>query len=99
MCLCGMLAADYETLPPAMRDAVIRFFDENQAWLEGVLEQGQTEGAIHYQGSAQGQAQLIIGALEGAMLVARPYGDPERFQAAAHRLLATLDPNGEREAG
>jgi len=25
------------------------------------------------------------------MLVARPYGDPERFQAAAHRLLATLD--------
>jgi hypothetical protein len=24
------------------------------------------------------------------MLVARPYGNPERFQAAAQRLLATL---------
>ena len=29
MCLCGMLAADYDTLPKPMRDAVIRFFDDN----------------------------------------------------------------------
>ena len=91
MCLCGMLAADYATLPPAMRDAVVRFFDDNEAWLERILEQGQAEGAVRYPGRARDQAQLIIGALEGAMLVARPYGDPERFQAAAHRLLATLD--------
>jgi TetR/AcrR family transcriptional regulator, transcriptional repressor for nem operon len=91
MCLCGMLAADYETLPPAMRDAVVRFFDDNEAWLERILEQGQAEGALRYPGAARDQAQLIIGALEGAMLVARPYADPERFQAAAHRLLATLD--------
>jgi TetR/AcrR family transcriptional regulator, transcriptional repressor for nem operon len=91
MCLCGMLAADYETLPPAMRDAVVRFFDDNEAWLERLLEQGQAEGALRYPGRARDQAQLIIGALEGAMLVARPYGDPERFQTAAHRLLATLD--------
>jgi TetR/AcrR family transcriptional repressor of nem operon len=98
MCLCGMLAADYETLPPAMRVAVVRFFDENEAWLERVLEQGHAEGAVRYPGRARDQAQLIIGALEGAMLVSRPYGDPERFQAAAHRLLATLTPrdvNGE----
>jgi TetR/AcrR family transcriptional repressor of nem operon len=91
MCLCGMLAADYATLPPAMRDAVVRFFDDNEAWLERILEQGQAEGVVRYPGRARDQAQMIIGALEGAMLVARPYGDPERFQAAAHRLLATLD--------
>ena len=30
MCLCGMLAADYDTLPQPMRSAVIRFFDENE---------------------------------------------------------------------
>jgi TetR/AcrR family transcriptional repressor of nem operon len=91
MCLCGMLAADYETLPPAMRTAVVRFFDDNETWLERVLEQGANEGALHYEGRARDQAQLIIGALEGAMLVARPYGDPERFRAAAKRLLATLN--------
>jgi len=37
MCLCGMMASDYATLPPAMRSAVVRFFDENESWLQGVL--------------------------------------------------------------
>ena len=37
MCLCGMLAADYETLPKPMRNAVVRFFDDNEAWVGGVL--------------------------------------------------------------
>ncbi|MEA3218554.1 MAG: TetR/AcrR family transcriptional regulator, transcriptional repressor for nem operon, partial [Acidimicrobiia bacterium] len=41
MCLCGMLAADYQTLPAAMRDAVVRFFDDNEAWLTIVLESGR----------------------------------------------------------
>src|SRR5208282_4584630 len=31
MCLCGMLAADYATLPKPMRDGVQRFFDANEA--------------------------------------------------------------------
>jgi TetR/AcrR family transcriptional regulator, transcriptional repressor for nem operon len=90
MCLCGMLAADYETLPPAMRSAVVQFFDDNEVWLEGVLKRGVTEGKLHYEGAAREEAQLIISALEGAMLVARPYDAPERFQAAAHRLLSAL---------
>ena len=33
---------------------------------------------------------MIVGSLEGAMLVTRPYGDPARFQIAADRLLASL---------
>jgi TetR/AcrR family transcriptional repressor of nem operon len=90
MCLCGMLAADYATLPAPMRDAVVRFFDLNEAWLGRVLEDGRTEGTVQFAGSARTEARLIIGALEGAMLVARPYGEPERFEAAAKRLLATL---------
>jgi hypothetical protein len=35
---------------------------------------------------------MIVGGLEGAMLVARPYGDIARFQAAAANLLAGLVP-------
>ena len=92
MCLCGMLAADYETLPSGMREAVVRFFDDNQAWLEQLLAEGQAAGAIRYDGQARDEAQLIISTLEGAMLVARPYGDADRFQTAARRLLSTLVP-------
>jgi TetR/AcrR family transcriptional regulator, transcriptional repressor for nem operon len=90
MCLCGMLAADYDTLPKPMRSAVIRFFDENEAWLTSVLKEGDEEGSLPLGGSASEAAQAIIGGLEGAMLIARPYGDVRRFQAAAARLLQSL---------
>jgi TetR/AcrR family transcriptional repressor of nem operon len=90
MCLCGMLAAEYDTLPKPMRDAIIGFFDENEAWLTGVLEQGQEEGALRLSGSASEAAQAIVSGLEGALLIARPYDDMARFQAAATRLLTSL---------
>jgi len=90
MCLCGMLAAEYQTLPPPMQDAVIGFFDQNERWLEKILEQGQAEGNLHFEGSARDTARMVIAGLEGAMLVARPYGDISRFQAASAGILATL---------
>jgi TetR/AcrR family transcriptional regulator, transcriptional repressor for nem operon len=90
MCLCGMLAAEYQTLPQPMRDAVLRFFDASEAWLGSVLESGRAEGSLSFAGSASEAARMIIGSLEGAMLVARPYGDVGRFQAAVANLLAGL---------
>ncbi|MGZ5295695.1 MAG: TetR/AcrR family transcriptional regulator [Actinomycetota bacterium] len=90
MCLCGMLAAEYETLPQPMRDSVIRFFDDNEVWVRRVLEQGQQEGTLHLDGAASEVARAIVSALEGAMLVSRPYGDVARFRATADRLLAGL---------
>jgi hypothetical protein len=41
---------------------------------------------------AREMAQSVIGDLEGAMLVARPYRDASRFGTAAERLLAALSP-------
>ena len=90
MCLCGMLAAEYETLPAPMADAIIRFFDANQAWLAGVLEGGRADGTLSFTGDAEEAAQAVIGTLEGAMLIARPYHDLSRFHAAARRLLDGL---------
>ena len=97
MCLCGMLAADYETLPKPMRDAVIAFFDESEAWLTIVLERGEGEGTLRLNGSASEAAQAIVSGLEGALLVARPYGDVARFEVAAARLLTSLDSEAPRE--
>jgi TetR/AcrR family transcriptional regulator, transcriptional repressor for nem operon len=90
MCLCGMLAADYDTLPEPMRDAVLHFFDANQGWLANVFEQGQAEGSIHLDGSPGNAAQALVGGLEGALLIARPYGEVARFEAAATQLLTSL---------
>jgi TetR/AcrR family transcriptional repressor of nem operon len=88
MCLCGMLAAEYQTLPDRMREAVIAFIDANEAWVEHVLTEGRRDGSITLAGPASDAARLIVSGLEGAMLVARPYGDLARFSTAAEGLLA-----------
>ena len=90
MCLCGMLAAEYPTLPDPMKGAVLGFFDENEAWLAAVLEQGREERTLAFAGSVRDTARMIVGGLEGAMLVTRPYGDTARFEVAAASLLASV---------
>ena len=92
MCMCGVLAAEYETLPGPMRAEVIRFFDENQRWLARLLIAGQSDHTLTFTGPVDETAQNILSTLEGAMLVARPYGDLDRFDGARRRLLAGLTP-------
>jgi TetR/AcrR family transcriptional repressor of nem operon len=90
MCLCGMLASDYATLPKAMKENVKHFFDENEQWLVAVLEQGRKSGALVFKGSPLDLARVVVGSLEGAMMLARSYGEPARFDTAAERLIASL---------
>jgi len=92
MCLCGMLAAEFETLSERMRDAVTPFFEKNEKWLAGVLKQGRDDGTLSFAGSPLDEARSIVSTLEGAMLIARSFGDIKRFQSAASHLLATLRP-------
>ncbi len=92
MCLCGMLAAEYSTLPDPMRAAVGRFFDMNEEWLEEVLTDGRRGGALGFAGAPRKTARLIISSLEGAMLVARAKGDFAWFREAAERVIASLTP-------
>jgi TetR/AcrR family transcriptional repressor of nem operon len=90
MCLCGMLAAEYQTLPDPIRDAVIAFLDDNEAWLARVLKDGRKDGSLRFSNTPADTARSIVSGLEGALLVARPYGAIERFETAAAQLLAGL---------
>jgi TetR/AcrR family transcriptional regulator, transcriptional repressor for nem operon len=90
MCLCGMLASDYATLPKAMKDEVRHFFDVNEQWLVAVLERGRKAGSLGFKGPALDLARVLVGSLEGAMMLARSYGDASRFDTAAERLIASL---------
>ena len=90
MCLCGMLAADFTTLPKAIREEVRRFFDVNEAWLAGVLADGRRDRSLKVSGPVDAEARVLLDGFEGAMLVARTYGDPARFTSTARRLLAGL---------
>jgi TetR/AcrR family transcriptional repressor of nem operon len=88
MCLCGMLAADFDALPKSVRGEVNGFFDDNEAWLARVLSAGRAEGELSFEGSAEAQAQVILSALEGAMLVARSQRDVKMFEAVTQRVLS-----------
>jgi TetR/AcrR family transcriptional repressor of nem operon len=96
MCLCGMLAADFGTLSKPMRESVISFFDASEAWLSTVLEEGRKAKRLRFEGSAEEAARLLVASLEGAMLVARSYGDVARFESAADRLLGELGAGARR---
>jgi TetR/AcrR family transcriptional repressor of nem operon len=90
MCLCGMLAAEYETLPAPIRDAVVAFLADNEAWLRRVLDEGRKDGSLRLEGSVSDTARGILSGLEGAMLIARSYGDLEGFKAGTTLLLRSL---------
>jgi TetR/AcrR family transcriptional regulator, transcriptional repressor for nem operon len=90
MCLCGMLAAEYATLPKPMKQEMKHFFEENERWLAAVLKQGQRRRELKFSGSEIEVARTLVGSLEGAMMLARSFGEVARFQAAAARSLAEL---------
>ena len=92
LCLCGMLAAEVTTLPDSMKKAIRGFFDANEAWLIRVLEAGRRGASVTFNGDARDSARALTAALEGAMLLARSYGDVTRFTAAATRLLREFTP-------
>lgn len=90
MCLCGMVAAEYTTLPHPMQAAIRAFFEFNEGWVAIQFDQCARTGGLSAAVTPLDAARMLVGALEGEMLVARAYGDPARFEAAAKLLLTQL---------
>ena len=59
-------------------------------WLTAGLQQGKREKALKFSGAASEAARTLVGTLEGAMMIARSYGDAARFNAVTDRLLGDL---------
>ena len=79
MCLCGMLAADFAVLSRPMRESLRSFFQMNEAWLAQVLAEGQNHRCFQLKSQPRDEARRLLSALEGAMLVARCFGDLANF--------------------
>ena len=73
MCLCGMLAAETDAVPPDVRAEVRRFVELNVQWIARMLRRQASAPA------AEAQAKALFAALEGAMLIARGTGDAGSF--------------------
>jgi TetR/AcrR family transcriptional repressor of nem operon len=85
-----MLAAELQTLPSPMREAIMMFFDAVESWLERVLDQGRADRSLHFDGPSRDIGRAIVALLQGALLIARPYGDSGRIRATTQQILANL---------
>jgi TetR/AcrR family transcriptional regulator, transcriptional repressor for nem operon len=90
ICLCGMLAAEYATLPESMQRALRSFFDSNERWLTIVLGAGRRSGELSFDEPPRDRARLLVAVLEGALMLARTYSDVPRFSIAAANALDDL---------
>lgn len=87
MCLCGMLAAEHETLSEAMQVAINDFFDGHESWLEQVLISGRESGELAFDGEASVHAQAIVSSFQGALLVAKSQRSMERMKLVSSHLV------------
>jgi TetR/AcrR family transcriptional repressor of nem operon len=92
LCLCGMLATEFATLPAELQREVTRFFEHTEAWLARILAEGQGSGESAFEGPPTAVARTVFSALEGAMIAARAFGDTGRLVATGEWLVNTLCP-------
>lgn len=72
MCLCGIMSAEYDDLPPEVRTEVDGFTELNVRWLTEVLSVCRPQLSLE---ERQQQALAIYAAVEGAQLIARGRDD------------------------
>lgn len=89
-CLCGILAADEETLPPEVQNEVRQFFKEQEDWLTEILDDGtQNGGGLSGCTAPRDEARVFLAAVEGGMLTT-PDRDPEAYTETLHCLVDSI---------
>lgn len=86
VCLCGMLAAESHGLPDRVGAAVRGFFTANIAWVADCLPPEYPEGR------RRAEATGIVAALQGAMILAATFREPQLLDDTIAQVL-------ERHAG
>lgn len=88
ICLCAMLAADFEVLPQPIQDEIQTFFRETEAWLIDLLQRGCNAQLWDCQLPIEQEAKRLIAMLQGAQLMARSTEDSTTaFEQVVYPLL------------
>ncbi|PWJ94926.1 MULTISPECIES: TetR/AcrR family transcriptional regulator [Mesorhizobium] len=89
-CLAAVLAAEFPGLPEEVAVSVRGHFVDLGKWLERLLELGVKQGAVHLEASPEVEAQAFMATVYGAMLAARAFDDPERFNVIVETLFRRI---------
>jgi len=74
ICPMGIMAADYNTMPPRMKRQAQLLVEEIIAWLTRVLELGRDQGFYRFPGPPRDKAIAVKSCLQGAAQLARISG-------------------------
>ncbi len=90
LCLCGMLAAEYEPLSPELRVALADFFSKTSSHLAQLLETGRRAGEFTFEGSPDIVARSILASFQGMLLSSRIAGGKEAFQEMSRWMISQI---------
>lgn len=74
ICPMGIMASDFNTMPPRMKRQAQLLVEEMLSWLTRVLERGRDEGFYRFPGPPRDKAIAVKGCLQGAAQLARIAG-------------------------
>ena len=89
-CLAAVLAAELPGLPEEVAVSVRGHFVDLGTWLERLLELGVEQGSVNLEGSPKVEAQAFMATVYGAMLAARAFDDPQRFDVIVEALFRRI---------
>lgn len=90
LCLCGMLASDFETLPAEMKTQVKGFLNDAEQWIEECLIAGKKDGTFEFSAPAHTVAHVFLASLQGMLMCGRALGNTDDFQGGREFLFAML---------
>ena len=91
ICTAGVIQSEHNVVPEAVRAANNAANQYIRGWLGAVLVKGKTEGSMSFTGTPEGQAAMIVAALQGALQNARAEG-PQLYSAIVSQIRASMKP-------
>jgi TetR/AcrR family transcriptional repressor of nem operon len=89
-CLAGVLAVELPGLPPEVGAAVQGHFNDLGTWLERLMALGVEQGTIKLELEPGISSQFFQTTVYGAMVMARAYDDPSKFNSIIDAFLARM---------
>lgn len=86
LCLCVALSVTQQALPTATKAALAQYQNDVIARLEAMFQLAHADGSIERMTDPHAEACAALAQVEGAQIMARSAGDPERFEAATDLL-------------
>lgn len=92
VCLCGMLASEFNSVEQAVVEEVKAFFADQYALIASVVQRGVSDGTIRTEVQPHEFAVTYFSALEGAMIVARTGDKVSDIGLVAEQMIGLIKP-------